>query len=194
MEIRIELLLDSLRPLPATVSTRTGDLLAWNPGGLRLFPGLEAYPRNQRNGARYVFLDPAARTLFPDWESQLTASVAYLRALAGENPDSTDLAQMVGELLVKSPEFARLWERYDIGAHSHGSKRFLHPEVGEMTLSFQTMELHGTDGHMLAVYLAEPGTAEHDALILLDRLGEEAAGASAAQNSTTAEASVGQET
>lgn len=171
----VAVLLESLRPLPANVSTRIGDLLAWNPGGLRLFPGMEKYPRNQRNVARFVFLDPAARTLFPDWEEQLTGAVAYLRALAGREPDSAHLARLVGELLVKSPEFARLWERYDIGTHSHGTKRFTHPEVGPITLRYQTMQLDGTDGHVLAVYLAEPGTPEHDALILLDRLGHEAA-------------------
>jgi transcriptional regulator with XRE-family HTH domain len=171
----IELLLESLRPLPAQVSTRTGYMLAWNPGGLRLLAGMEKYPRGQRNGVRFVFLDPAARALFPDWEDQLVGSVAYLRALAGELPDSVELAQLIGELLVKSPEFARLWQRYDIGTHTHGSKRFTHPEVGRITLRYQAMQLDGTDGHSLVVYLAEPGTPDHDALILLDRLGQESA-------------------
>jgi transcriptional regulator with XRE-family HTH domain len=184
----IELLLESLRPLPAQVSTRTGDLLAWNPSGLRLLAGIEQRPRARRNGVRFVFLDPAARALFPDWEDQLVSSVAYLRALAGQMPDSVELAQLIGELLVKSPEFARLWERYDIGSHTHGSKRFTHPEVGEMTLRYQSMQLDGTDGHTLVVYLAEPGTPDHDALILLDRLGQEAAEESA---ETIAEPAVG---
>ena len=76
---------------------------------------------------------------------------------------------------MKSAEFARLWERYDIGTHSHGTKRFTHPEVGKLTLRYQTMQLDGTEGHSLAVYLAAPGTPEHDALILLDRLGQESA-------------------
>lgn len=174
----IEVLLEGLRPLPAQVSTRTGDMLAWNPSGLRLLAGMEKYPRGQRNGVRFLFLDPAARVLFPDWADQLVASVAYLRALAGQLPDSAELAQLVGELLVKSPEFARLWERYDIGTHTHGSKRFTHPEVGQITLRYQTMQLDGTDGHSLVVFLAEPGTPDHDALILLDRLGHEAAEAS----------------
>lgn len=174
----IEVLLEGLRPLPAQVSTRTGDMLAWNPSGLRLLAGMEKYPRGQRNGVRFLFLDPAARVLFPDWADQLVASVAYLRALAGQLPDSAELAQLVGELLVKSPEFARLWERYDIGTHTHGSKRFTHPEVGQITLRYQTMQLDGTDGHSLVVFLAEPGTPDHDALILLDRLGQEAAEAS----------------
>ena len=40
----VRILLDSLRPNPAHVVARNGDLLAWNPGGLRLFAGLTDWP------------------------------------------------------------------------------------------------------------------------------------------------------
>jgi hypothetical protein len=35
------------------------------------------------------------------------------------------------------------------------------------------MELEGTPGHRLVTYYAEPGTADHDAMALLDLLGLE---------------------
>jgi hypothetical protein len=35
------------------------------------------------------------------------------------------------------------------------------------------MELEGTPGHRLVTYYAEPGTADHDAMVLLDLLGQE---------------------
>ncbi|MFD1546095.1 MmyB family transcriptional regulator [Nonomuraea guangzhouensis] len=68
----------------------------------------------------------------------------------------------------KSPEFARLWERYDVKAHSHGRKTFHHPDVGDLTLGYQSMQLEGTPGHRLVAYYAEPGTPEYDAMVLLD--------------------------
>ncbi len=107
----ITLPLESLRPNPAHVVSRTTDVLACNPSGLRLFAGMEKWPAKQRNIARYVFLDPAARDLFDDWGNQIRGCVARLRALAGTEPDAPDLAQLAGELLLKSPEFARLLER-----------------------------------------------------------------------------------
>jgi hypothetical protein len=41
-------------------------------------------------------------------------------------------------------------------------------EGGTITLSFQGMQLESTPGHRLGVYVAEPGTPDHDAMILLD--------------------------
>ncbi|MEH0580245.1 helix-turn-helix transcriptional regulator [Streptomyces sp. B21-108] len=169
----VSLLLGSLRPNAAYVVSRTTDLLAWNPGGLGLFAGMTDWPAKQRNIARYAFLHPAARELFDDWESSLRGCVARLRALAGTDPDAPDLAALVGELLLKSPEFARLWERYDIRGHANGRKTYNHPEVGTLTLAYQSMQLEGTPGHRLVTYYAEPGTPEHDTLVLLDMAAHE---------------------
>ncbi|MER5432155.1 helix-turn-helix transcriptional regulator [Streptomyces sp. NPDC002588] len=169
----VKLLLESLRPYPAHVVSRTNDLLAANPGGLRLLPGLEDWPARERNIARYLFLHPASRELFRDWNTQVRGCVARLRALAGTDPDAPDLTRLAGELLLKSPEFARLWERYDVKGHSHGRKTFHHPDVGDLTLGYQSMELEGTPGHRMVTYHAEPGTADHDAMVLLDLLGQE---------------------
>jgi len=171
----VKLLLESLRPNPAHVVSRTNDLLAANLGGLRLLAGIEEWPVRQRNIARYVFLHPSARTLFHDWATQVRGCVARLRALACTDPDAPDLTRLAGELLLKSPEFAKLWERYDIKGHAHGRKTFHHPEVGDLTLGYQTMELEGTPGHRLITYYAQPGTADHDGLVLLDMLGSQSA-------------------
>ncbi|MEU7305761.1 helix-turn-helix transcriptional regulator [Streptomyces sp. NPDC007206] len=178
----VKLLLESLRPNPAHVVSRTGDLLAANPGGLRLLAGIEEWPARQRNIARYVFLHPAARDLFHDWATQIRGCVARLRALAGTDPDAPDLTRLAGELLLKSPEFARLWERYDIKGHAHGRKTFHHPEVGDLTLGYQSMELEGTPGHRLITYYAQPGSTEYDALVLLDMLGAQSTPREAASN------------
>ncbi len=47
-------------------------------------------------------------------------------------------------------------------------KTFRHPHVGSLTLTAQSMQLDGTPGQRIAVYVAEPGTPEYDALLLLD--------------------------
>ncbi|MGI5459630.1 helix-turn-helix transcriptional regulator [Streptomyces sp. CA-249302] len=169
----VKLLLEGIRPYPAHIVSRTTDVLAHNPGGLRLLAGMEQWPVKDRNIARYVFLHPAAHDLFDDWGNQVRGCVARLRALAGTDPDAPDLTRLAGELLVKSPDFARLWERYDVKAPAHGRKTFHHPEVGDLTLGYQSMELEGTPGHRLIAYFAEPNTPEYDALVLLDMLGSE---------------------
>jgi len=162
------LLLENLRPCPAYLLSRTSYMLAANPGGWRLLPGIEDWPAAQRNSIRYTFLHPAARDLWVDWEQKARACAAQLRAVAGEHPDAPDLAALVGELIVKSPEFSRLWARYEVGKAGFGEKTFRHPAVGTMQLNHEVLELVGTDGQRIVVYMATPGTPDHDAMALLD--------------------------
>ncbi|MEV6513237.1 helix-turn-helix transcriptional regulator [Streptomyces sp. NPDC051642] len=165
----LKLLLESLRPNPAYVISRSMDMLAYNPGGLALYPGLDDWPVKQRNLARYLFLHPAARELFAGyWDRQITGCVARLRAIAGTAPDAPDLTNLVGELLLKSPDFAGLWERYEVTGRKPTHKTFQHPQVGTLTLTSQSLHVEGTPGQRIGVYTAEPGTPDHDALLLLD--------------------------
>ncbi|MEU7858360.1 helix-turn-helix transcriptional regulator [Nonomuraea sp. NPDC049141] len=164
----LKLLLETMRPSPAYIVSRSMDFLAWNPGGLALYAGLDDWPLKQRNLARYLFLHPASHDLFPDWDNQVRGCVARLRAQAGIAPDAPDLTSLVGELLLKSPDFAKLWERYDVTGRKHTHKTFHHPHVGTIKLSAQSMNLEGTPGQRLGVYVAEPGTPDHDAMLLLD--------------------------
>ncbi|MGW2887756.1 helix-turn-helix transcriptional regulator [Streptomyces griseoruber] len=164
----LRLLLEAMRPNPAYIVSRSMDLLAFNPGGLALYAGLADWPESRRNLARYFFLHPAARELLPDWDIQVRACIALLRALAGIAPAAPDLTTLVGELVLKSPDFAKLWERYDVTGRKATHKTFHHPQVGAVTLAAQPMELDGTPGRRLVAHTAEPGTPDHDALLLLD--------------------------
>jgi MmyB-like transcription regulator ligand binding domain len=135
--------------------------------GLRLLAVIESWPVKKRNVVRFVLLHPAAPELFADCDAQVRDCVARLRALAGTDPDAPALAHLLGELLLQSPEFARLWERFEVkGCTSHGRKTFHHPSVGDLTLGYQGTELDGTPGHRMIVYYAEPGTPDRDAMML----------------------------
>ncbi|MER7915571.1 MULTISPECIES: helix-turn-helix domain-containing protein [unclassified Streptomyces] len=161
-------LLESVRPLPAYIVSRYNRVLAANPPGRRLLPGLWDWPEHQRNVTRYLFLHPTGRTLYEPWEDTVAVSVAHLRAVAGADPDNPELTTLVGELVLKSPDFARLWERYDVCERGGGQKNFRHPKVGPMTLTYEVMRLARTGGQRMVVYQAAPGTADEDAMLGLE--------------------------
>ncbi|MGW1029983.1 MmyB family transcriptional regulator [Streptomyces sp. NPDC002577] len=94
--------------------------------------------------------------------------VAHLRAQAGTEPDAPDLTNLVGELVLKSPDFARLWERYDVKGRKSATKTFRTRKSARSPLPSRGMNLEGTPGQRLGVYIAEPGTPDHDAMLLLD--------------------------
>ncbi|MFF4503357.1 hypothetical protein [Streptomyces sp. NPDC001401] len=60
--------------------------------------------------------------------------------------------------------------------HTQSQKTFHHPQVGTLTLSGQSMQLEETPGQRLGVYTAEPGTPDHDAMLLLDMTAPQPAG------------------
>lgn len=161
-------MLEALRPNPAFVTNRIGDFVAWNPSGLRLLAGLSDWPAVERNAARFGFLHPAARELYVDWETQVTGLVSGLRRLTSMEPHATDVAALVTELRRASPEFQRLWERYDIDLYVTGSQTVRHPEVGELTVDYQVLRIEGDGGLTMMAYHAEPGSAEYDAFVALD--------------------------
>ncbi|MFH9072265.1 helix-turn-helix domain-containing protein [Streptomyces alboflavus] len=161
-------MLDALRPLPAYVVSPHNYLLAANTPGRRLMPGLFDWPAEQRNITRYLFLHPVGRELYVPWEETVAQSVAHLRAVGGRDPDSPQLAALVGELCLKSPEFARMWDRYEVRERGGGVKSFAHPKAGAMSLTYEVMRLARTGGQRLVTYQAEPGSADEAAMLSLD--------------------------
>lgn len=166
-EIRpgLRLLLETVRPCPAYVQNQVNDIIAANAEGYALLAGIEEWPVHRRNTVRYVFCHPAARTLYPDWAATAFATVANLRARSLTAPDSPELTPLVEEITASSDEFARLWNRYDLRYRRSQTKAFRHPEIGDITLGFEVLNLE--DGLRLSVFQAEPGTPDHDALKLL---------------------------
>jgi len=160
----LRLLLDSVRPSPAYVLSEVNDVLAANPEGLALLPGLGDWPPGQRNINRYAFLHPAARTLFADWDRVARNCVAMLHA--AEVTAAEPAAALVAELSAASGEFAALWRRHEVWVKRGGETAFRHPVIGSLTLASEVLST-ADDGQRLLVYQAAPGTAEHDALILL---------------------------
>lgn len=159
-------LLDAWPDTPALVLNRRLDLLALNPLARALYS-----PFSQSdNLARMVFLDPAGRDFFDDWERSAESSVANLRhALGFDAHDAVTLA-LIAELRTGSARFAALWETNDARGKSREAKVFVHPEVGRLTLEFSSFDVRAAAGQQLIVYRAEPGTASVDALRLLGTL------------------------
>jgi transcriptional regulator with XRE-family HTH domain len=160
----LRLLLDSVRPSPAYVLSEINDVLAANPEGLALLPGLGDWPAGQRNIHRYAFLHPAARTLFADWDRVARNCVALLHAAEVTAPGPA--AALVAELSAASSEFSALWRRHEVWVKRGGETAFRHPVIGSLTLASEVLAA-ADEGQRVLVYQAAPGTAEHDALILL---------------------------
>lgn len=160
--------------VPAYISGRRSDILAWNGMAAAVFGDWSELPAQERNWARLVFLRPEYRDLYVEWEQKAYDIVSFLRMEAGCYPDDPRLSALVGELSVKSEEFRRLWATHDVKEKSYGVKRLRHPLVGELTLSFESFRPADDDGLALTTYHAEPGTPSAEGLRLLANWGADA--------------------
>lgn len=170
-------LLDNMDGIPAYVTGARSDILAWNAMAAAVFGDWGALPAGERNWARLVFLSPGYRDLFVNWDSKASDMVSYLRLYAGCHPDDPELSALVGELSVKSDEFRRLWATHNVKEKGHGVKLVRHPLAGDLTLSYETLNLPDDEEQHLVTYHAEPGSESAQALRLLASWGSDAAGA-----------------
>jgi hypothetical protein len=159
--------LESFPGVPATVIGRRLDVLASNRLARALITDYDQRPHRERNSARFMFLDPGARELYIDWEMSARSTVAALHRYAGRYPDDPQLAELVGDLTVRDPDFRRWWADHDVFQHTHGYKRLRHPVLGELTLDYESLTVTGDPEQSLGLYTAAPGSASEQALHLL---------------------------
>lgn len=172
--VALQRTLDAITGGPAFVRDRHQNLVATNPLGAAFYSPVIGAGGRIPNLARFQFLDPAARDFYPDWELFAQMCVGIMRVEAGRDPHDRTLQDLVGELTTRSETFARLWTAHDVRTHGSGTKRFHHPIVGALTLTYEELAVTAEDGLSLLVYTAEPGSPSAERLQLLANWASEA--------------------
>ena len=108
---------------PAYGLDRFWNACCWNAAAEELFTGwLDMGGRP--NLLRFIFLDPAAKTLVPDWEARALRLLAEFRSDFGRGLSDPDMTDMVDDLIAESPLFARGWQRQTVLAREGGIRTF----------------------------------------------------------------------
>lgn len=160
-------LLDQLTETPALIFGRHLDILAWNQLAAALIADFGAIPPKQRNYVRMIFMDPAMRELYTDWEAVARTCVAILRMDAAANPTDPRLSALVGELSVADEQFRQWWAARHVAHQEFGTKQMRHSEVGDLTLEWDTFRYSGDPDQQLVLWSTEPGSASQDKLRIL---------------------------
>ena len=158
--------LDAITNAPAWVRNARHDMLAANRLARALYAPLLAGSTGPNN-ARFVYLDPASRDFFTDWDRAADDIAAMLRLEAGRNPYDRKLVELIGELSTRSEDFRTRWAAHNVRFHRTGHKKLHHPVVGDLDLNFEAMELPSQPGLTLLVYTATQDSPTADSLNLL---------------------------
>ncbi len=165
-------ILDRLHDTPAQIVTELGETLRQTPMGVALTGDHSGYTGPQRSLGYRWFTDPETRQLYaPDDHAFLSRLYCSgLRAVATLRGPGSAAAGYVDLLLAESEEFRTVWELQEVGLRPREGKRFIHPLVGPLDLSCQTL-VDPDQSHHLLVYTAVPGSDSHDKLRLLSVVG-----------------------
>ena len=106
----------------------------------------------------FIFLDPRAETFYADWDRAARETAAILRSAAGR-PLRPRPLRSGRRLATQSEAFRTHWAAHNVRFHATAVKHFHHPVVGELSLSFNRLDIAADDGLTLFTYAAEPGSA-----------------------------------
>lgn len=152
---------------PALVRNSRFDYIAANPLGRALYVPMFDSPEQPPNSARFTFLDPASGTFYPEWDHAAEELVAYLRSEAGRVPDDQDLADLIADLSTRSADFRQLWAAHNVRYHDNGTKRLHHPIVGDITVTYETMQMTADPALTMSIFAIEETSTSQDALAIL---------------------------
>lgn len=157
----VRAILDHLEPAAGVVVNRVGEVVAYTDGYRRLMAATGLLADGQTaNFALYVFADPRARTVYPDWDHVADEQVAALK----QGPFRVDphIAALVDELIViAGEEFTRRVETVPSLAAATGITRMAHPDAGNLRLAYETLDLSADDNQQLIVYLPADESTAH---------------------------------
>ncbi|MBT0770218.1 helix-turn-helix domain-containing protein [Kineosporia sp. J2-2] len=162
----LQMLLGTWPGQAAIITGRFRDVLAATELAVLVNPGFAV----GKNLLRQIFLDPAARDIYPEWDSIAAGAVAGLRVSSGIDVDDPRLRALVGELSLKSEQFRRLWARHDVHEKTSGVKLFNNAVVGTLELNYATFGVNGSEGQTLQIFFPTAGSPAEQSMTLLSTL------------------------
>ena len=122
----------------------------WNGAAARLFADWLVAGR-ERNLLRFIFLDPAAPRLIPDWAERARRVTAEFRADFGRSANDPRARALVDGLRSESRFFASVWEAQDVLDREGGARSFVHPADGPVSYRQLTFSPADRPDHKLVV-------------------------------------------
>jgi transcriptional regulator with XRE-family HTH domain len=138
--------------LPAYVTGRRWDILAWNDAAAEIL-GFDRLPEPDRNILVCMLTYPNARRLFADaWAGEAQRMVAEFRVTHDLWADDPAFRDLLERLRRGCPEFALWWETHDVQSGRAGRKLLHHPIKGPLCFEYSTFQSNDDPALKLAIY------------------------------------------
>ncbi|MGW2375983.1 MULTISPECIES: helix-turn-helix transcriptional regulator [Kitasatospora] len=151
----IQVILDSLAPLPAAVSNTRFDVLSFNRPYRSLFGTDRMRPAGGVffNSLWCMLAAPSCCNPCENPEETLPRMVAVLRAAYGKHVGEPAWEEHVQRLSARSELFRELWARQEVSPPKTLLRMFRHPELGVMRLNATYLTMPGVPECYIVVYV-----------------------------------------
>ncbi len=139
--------------LPAYVTGRRWDILAWNFAAAEIFTDFGRLAEEDRNILLYMLTSPDARRHFGSaWTDEAKRMVALFRTTFDLWAGDPAFADLLKRLRQGCPEFAVWWETHDVRSGVAGQKLLNHPGKGLLRFEYATFQVNDDPALKLAIY------------------------------------------
>jgi transcriptional regulator with XRE-family HTH domain len=151
---RLQRLVDSAAPSPASIYDEHFDYLVWNEPYVRVRHDPSTLDAGRRNMLWMMFTDPGNRARMGRWEPAARAVLSQFRAAAGRRPGDPRFAELVAALSEASPQFRDWWAQYPVRSFQPATIAVNHPEAGLIRL--EMFQLRPVDQPGLVMVIQVP--------------------------------------
>ncbi len=144
-------LVESHAAAPAYIATPRYDLLVWNDFVSSIFDYSRDAEPLSRNILWRLFFDPKRRELYVDWEATARAAVASFRHNYAQYRGDVHFDTLLATMLTH-PDFARMWNLWEVQAPGLPPFRIKHPSLGLVELTTIEASLGIAPGCYLVIF------------------------------------------
>jgi hypothetical protein len=148
-------IIDALDPMPAMLINARYDVIASNLSHADLIHDWHTVPCEARNVLWCCFADPEVRSRYVNFDEEAPHTVAMLRTSFAQHLNEPAWTDFIRRLSAKSPEFAALWARHEVGRDGPRLKHFWHPAVGDLRFVSTSFGISDMREHRIVVYTPE---------------------------------------
>lgn len=117
--------------------------------------------------ARWLFLDPDARSRIINWSDFAAAAVGALRYEQGRHPRDRHLAEQIEEFRRRDPDVNQWWTDQRVTDRTSLTKQIDHPAAGPLSFGIESVIGPHDPEQRLVVYTVEPDSPTQRALPFL---------------------------
>lgn len=138
--------------LPAYVTGRRWDVLAWNKAAADLF-AFDRLADDDRNILVSMLTNPKTRKLFgSSWTQEARRMLAQFRVTHDLWANDPAFVALLQRLRIGCPEFASWWRDHDIRGVAGGKKLLSHPKRGKVRFEYASFQSNDDPALKLVIY------------------------------------------